>query len=246
MSMYPAPWPEPDPQVAAAIGAMHGAGKAARPLAVLVRDRLGQWLGDDAFAAAFGTRGKPGWSPSRLALVTVPRRAEKLTGRQASDAVRIRLDWKYLLGLPAGPRRGRCRSCGATQQLVPAWAVPRREDAAGTIARAAAASALRGAGSRSLGREFGVPAGTVRGWLRRLRKRAGWLRQEATVELAPFTTGRDFPCMAPCGSALGDAVAAVIACARAAIMFCGYGEDDQDALLGRLGIAAALAPAPGS
>ena len=102
MSMQPAPWPEPDPQVAAAIGAMYGARRTARPLAVLIRDRLGQWLGDEAFAAAFGTRGKPGWSPSRLALVTVLQRAEKLTDRQAADAVRMRLDWKYLLGLPAG------------------------------------------------------------------------------------------------------------------------------------------------
>jgi hypothetical protein len=57
MCMQPAPWPEPDPQVAAAIGAMYGARKAARPLAVLIRDRLGQWLGDEAFAAAFGTAG---------------------------------------------------------------------------------------------------------------------------------------------------------------------------------------------
>ena len=102
MSMQPAPWPEPDPQVATAIGAMYGTRKTARPLAVLIRDRLGQWLDDEAFAAAFGTRGKPGWSPSRLALVTVLQRAEKLTGRQAADAVRMRLDWKYLLGLPAG------------------------------------------------------------------------------------------------------------------------------------------------
>jgi transposase len=102
MSMHPAPWPEPDPQVAAAIGAMYGARRTARPLAVLIRDRLGQWLDDEAFAAAFGVRGKPGWSPSRLALVTVLQRAEKLTDRQAADAVRVRLDWKYLLGLPAG------------------------------------------------------------------------------------------------------------------------------------------------
>jgi transposase len=100
--MQPAPWPEPDPQVAAAIDAMYGARKTPRPLAVLIRDRLGQWLDDEAFAAAFGTRGKPGWSPSRLALVTVLQRAEKLTDRQAADAVRMRLDWKYLLGLPVG------------------------------------------------------------------------------------------------------------------------------------------------
>jgi transposase len=100
MCMQPAAWPEPDPLIAAAIAAMYGTRKTARPLAVLIRDRLGEWLGDEEFAAAFGARGKPGWSPSRLALVTVLQRAENLTGRLAADAVRVRLDWKYLLGLP--------------------------------------------------------------------------------------------------------------------------------------------------
>jgi len=100
MCMQPAAWPEPDPQIAAAIAAMYGTRKTQRPLAVLIRDRLGEWLGDEEFAAAFGTRGKPGWSPSRLALVTVLQRAENLPGRQAAGAVRVRLDWKYLLGLP--------------------------------------------------------------------------------------------------------------------------------------------------
>jgi transposase len=100
MSMQPAAWPEPDPQIAAAIAAMYGSRKTERPLAVEVRDRLGQWLADEDFAAAFGVRGRPGWAPSRLALVTVLQRAEKLTDRLAAEAVRIRLDWKYLLGLP--------------------------------------------------------------------------------------------------------------------------------------------------
>ena len=98
--MQPVPWPEPDPQIAAAIKAMYGSRKTERPLAVEIRDRLGQWLADEDFAAAFGIRGRPGWSPSRLALVTVLQRAEKLTDRLAAEAVRARLDWKYLLGLP--------------------------------------------------------------------------------------------------------------------------------------------------
>ena len=98
--MQPVPWPEPDPQVAAAIGAMYGSRKTERPLAVEIRERLGQWLADEDFAAAFGIRGRPGWAPSRLALVTVLQRAEKLTDRAAAEAVRARLDWKYLLGLP--------------------------------------------------------------------------------------------------------------------------------------------------
>ena len=97
--MQPVPWPEPDPQIAAAVAAMYGARKTERPLTVLIRERLGQWLADEQFAAAFGIRGKPGWSPSRLALVTVLQRAENLTDRGAADAVRARIDWKYLLGL---------------------------------------------------------------------------------------------------------------------------------------------------
>jgi transposase len=92
------PWPEPDPLIAAAIAAKYR-GKRPRPLAVLIRDRLGEWLGDEDFAAAFGIRGRPGWSPSRLALVTVLQRAENLTDRQAAEAVRTRIDWQYLLGL---------------------------------------------------------------------------------------------------------------------------------------------------
>jgi transposase len=99
MCVQPVAWPEPDPQIAAAIAAKYP-GKRPRPLAVQVRDRLGQWLPDEEFAAAFGIRGRPGWSPSRLALVTILQRAGKLTDRQAAEAVRTRIDWQYLLGLP--------------------------------------------------------------------------------------------------------------------------------------------------
>jgi transposase len=77
---------------------MYG-GKMKPPLAVTVRDRLGQWLGDEDFAGAFGIRGRPGWAPSRLALVTVLQMAEDLGDRAAADAVRERMSWKYALGL---------------------------------------------------------------------------------------------------------------------------------------------------
>jgi len=56
MCVQPASWPEPDPQIAAKYP-----GKRPRPLAVQVRDRVGQWLADEDFAAAFGLRGRPGW-----------------------------------------------------------------------------------------------------------------------------------------------------------------------------------------
>ena len=99
MCVQPASWPEPDPRIAAAIAAKYP-GKRPRPLAVQVRDRLGEWLHDEDFTAAFGTRGRPGWSPSRLALVTVLQRAGNLTDRPAAEAVQTRIDWQYLLGLP--------------------------------------------------------------------------------------------------------------------------------------------------
>ena len=96
----PVPWPEPDPQIAAAINAMYGSRKTERPLAVEVRDRLGQWLADEDFAAASGVRGRPGWSPSRLALVAILQRAGNLGDRQAAEAARARTDWQYMPGLP--------------------------------------------------------------------------------------------------------------------------------------------------
>ena len=101
MSVVPQPWPEPDPQVAADIASMYR-GKRERPLPVLVRGKLGAWLADEQFAGAYGVRGKPGWPPSRLALVTIFQEAENLADRQAAEAVRTRIDWKYALGLAGG------------------------------------------------------------------------------------------------------------------------------------------------
>ncbi len=54
---------------------------------------------DDHFAELFSNRGQPALSPWRLALVTLMQFAEGLTDRQAADAVRARLDWKYVLSL---------------------------------------------------------------------------------------------------------------------------------------------------
>lgn len=98
MSVVPQPWPQPVPELAEAVAAMYR-GKRERPLPVLVRDRLGEWLSDEQFAGAYGVRGKPGWPPSRLALVTILQKAGNLTDRQAAEHVRTRIDWKYALGL---------------------------------------------------------------------------------------------------------------------------------------------------
>jgi transposase len=64
-----------------------------------VRDRLGELFADEEFEEAFGETGPAGWSPGRLALVTVFQMAENLTDRQAAEAVRDRLSWAYALGL---------------------------------------------------------------------------------------------------------------------------------------------------
>jgi transposase len=64
-----------------------------------VADTLGPIYQDEQFAALFPTRGQPAEAPARLALVTVLQFAEGLSDRQAAEAVRGRIDWKYLLGL---------------------------------------------------------------------------------------------------------------------------------------------------
>jgi transposase len=67
--------------------------------AMRVRDVLGQIFTDGMFRDAFPSRGEPALSPARLALVSVLQFAEGLADRQAADAVRARIDWKYALGL---------------------------------------------------------------------------------------------------------------------------------------------------
>ncbi len=64
-----------------------------------MRDELGVFYQDAAFAALFPARGQPALSPWRLALVLVLQYAEGLSDRQAADAVRSRIDWKYALSL---------------------------------------------------------------------------------------------------------------------------------------------------
>ncbi|MBZ0282426.1 MAG: transposase [Anaerolineae bacterium] len=64
-----------------------------------MRDELGSIYHDDVFAGLYARDGQPAFSPWRLALVTVMQFAESLSDRQAAEAVRARLDWKYALSL---------------------------------------------------------------------------------------------------------------------------------------------------
>lgn len=64
-----------------------------------LRDEFGTIYEDEQFMELYPRRGQPAEAPWRLALVCVMQFREGLSDRQAADAVRGRLDWKYLLGL---------------------------------------------------------------------------------------------------------------------------------------------------
>jgi transposase len=64
-----------------------------------LRDEFSTLYQDEDFRAFYPARGQPALAPWRLALVTVFQFLEHLSDRQAADAVRARIDWKYALGL---------------------------------------------------------------------------------------------------------------------------------------------------
>ncbi|GAC1598598.1 MAG: hypothetical protein NVS3B25_24630 [Hymenobacter sp.] len=64
-----------------------------------MRDTLGTLYDEALYADLFPQRGQAAQAPWQLAVVTLLQFAENLSDRQAADAVRSRLDWKYLLGL---------------------------------------------------------------------------------------------------------------------------------------------------
>jgi transposase len=68
-------------------------------LCMQMRDVLGTIYVDADFAELFPKEGQPAEAPWRLALVTVLQFVENLSDQQAADAVRGRIDWKYLLNL---------------------------------------------------------------------------------------------------------------------------------------------------
>ena len=63
-------------------------------------DALGPIYTNPQFAALFPKDGQPAVAPAQLALVTIFQFAEGLSDRQAADAVRDRISWKYALCLP--------------------------------------------------------------------------------------------------------------------------------------------------
>src|ERR687885_1545355 len=68
-------------------------------LCLRLHDELGTIFQDQDFADLFPPQGQPALAPFRLALITVLQFVEGLSDRTAADAVRGRIDWKYLLCL---------------------------------------------------------------------------------------------------------------------------------------------------
>jgi transposase len=68
-------------------------------LYLTLRDEIGTLYNDSDFTALYPTHGQPTVSPGRLALICVLQFLENLPDRQAAEAVRSRIDWKYVLGL---------------------------------------------------------------------------------------------------------------------------------------------------
>ena len=73
------------------------------------------------------------------------------------------------------PRRARCRGCAGTHVLLPEVVLLRRRDEVGVIGEAIEAN-VAGEGCRPIASRLGVPADTVRGWLRRFVERAEQIR----------------------------------------------------------------------
>ncbi len=95
MSLHPqSPDPIPDDTARVARAAF-----PAGNLYLRMRDALGVLYQDEDFARLFPARGQSAEAPWRLALITVFQFAESLSDREAADAVRGHIDWKYVLSL---------------------------------------------------------------------------------------------------------------------------------------------------
>ena len=95
MSLHPKPIGEVPAETARVAHAAFPKGTVVTRL----RDEFSALFEDQDFRALYPARGQPGLPPWRLALVTVFQFLEQLSDRQAADAVRARIDWKYALGL---------------------------------------------------------------------------------------------------------------------------------------------------
>jgi len=123
--------------------------------------------------------------------------------RTAAGEVRVR------------PRRARCVGCRSTHVLLSDLMLVRRRDSIEVIGSALVAHA-GGEGHRRIAGRLGVPAATVRGWLRRFRSRAVAIAAFFAQWALVLIPGSDPP--APTRSTVGDAVEAIGVATRAVVL----------------------------
>lgn len=87
------------------------------------------------------------------------------------------------------PRRVICAECGRTQVVLPAECLPRRRDSVESIG-AALLMAAKGPGHRRIAAKLNRPESTVRNWLRRARRSAGWLREAGLLAATELDVGQ--------------------------------------------------------
>ncbi|HEY5431300.1 MAG TPA: hypothetical protein VIK04_19450 [Solirubrobacteraceae bacterium] len=122
---------------------------------------------------------------------------------------RVSGDWRWR------PRRARCRGCRGTHVLLADLCLLRRQDEVEVIGAAVEAH-VAGEGHRPIAARLGVPAGTVRGWLRRYAVNAEAIRAlftRSAVVLDPMLG----PIMAA-GSVAADALEAIAVAGRAWVL----------------------------
>jgi transposase len=95
MSMHPQPTPAIPEETARVARTIFPQGN----VYMQMRDEFGSFYNDEDFRDLFPNCGQPAEAPWQLALVTIMQYAEGLTDRQTADAVRTRIDWKYVLSL---------------------------------------------------------------------------------------------------------------------------------------------------
>ena len=95
MSLQPKPCDEVPEETARVTRAVFPQGT----LCTRIYESLGTIFQDADFASLFPPQGQPAEAPVRLALATILQFVEGLSDRAAADAVRSRIDWKYLLCL---------------------------------------------------------------------------------------------------------------------------------------------------
>jgi hypothetical protein len=127
-------------------------------------------------------------------------------------------------------RRVRCRGCGVTHALLPAFALARRLDAADTAGAVIGQVAAGACGVRPAAAAAGVPYTTARGWVRRFAARAAGL----AVSFSALAAELGGEVVRPLPDPLRSAVAAISAAFTAAAGLPGW------AVLGRWRFASAV------